>query len=116
MSPLRRIAPFAVIAFVLAAWWLAAAQSRIFPTPPAVVLGIVELARQGTLALHVEASLWRVALGYGAALALAIPLGSLMGWYRGVFAALNPMIQLVHTISPIARYPLAILRYGAGDD
>jgi NitT/TauT family transport system permease protein len=114
-SSLRRIAPFAVIGLVLAAWWLAAAQSPIFPTPPAVVLGIAELARQGTLALHVEASLLRVAMGYGLALALAIPLGSLMGWYGGVFQAFNPMIQLLRPISPIAWIPLAILWFGVGD-
>src|SRR5258706_8495754 len=112
MSPLRRIAPFAVIAFVLAAWWLAAAQSRIFPTPPAVVLGIVELARQGTLALHVEASLWRVALGYGAALALAIPLGSLMGWYGGGVAAPPPHIHLFAPISPLPGVPPPDLLFG----
>jgi NitT/TauT family transport system permease protein len=115
MKSVSRIAPFAVVGLVLAIWWLAAAQSAIFPTPAGVVLGIVELARQGTLALHVEASLLRVAMGYGLALALAIPLGSLMGWYGGVFQALNPMIQLLRPISPIAWIPLAILWFGVGD-
>jgi len=63
----------------------------------------------------VKASLWRVALGYGGALALAIPLGSLMGWYGGAFQAFNPMIQLLRPISPIAWIPLAILWFGVGD-
>jgi len=115
MSALRRIAPFAVVGLLVAAWWIAAAQSRIFSTPPKVLLGIVELARQGTLALHVVASLYRVTIGYGLALALAIPLGSVMGWYGGVFQAFNPMIQLLRPISPIAWIPLAILWFGVGD-
>lgn len=111
----RGIAPLGVVAFVLGAWWVAAAPSPIFPTPPEVVNGILELASQGTLALHVVASLYRVTLGYGLALALAIPLGSLMGWYGGAFQAFNPMIQLLRPISPIAWIPLAILWFGVGD-
>jgi NitT/TauT family transport system permease protein len=112
---LRPIVPFAVVGLVIGIWWLAAAHSTIFPTPLGVVLGIAELARKGTLALHVGASLSRVALGYGGALALAIPLGSLMGWYGGVFEAFNPMIQLLRPISPIAWIPLAILWFGVGN-
>src|SRR5258705_494578 len=67
MKQLRRIAPFAVVGLVLGVWWIAAARSAIFPTPLGVVLGIGELARAGTLALHVQASLLRVAMGYGVA-------------------------------------------------
>ncbi len=115
-SWLHQVAPFAVIGLALAAWWGAAAQSAIFPTPLEVVAGIGELAREGTLARHVMASLFRVTVGYGAALALAIPLGSLMGWYGGVFRAFNPMIQLLRPISPIAWIPLAILWFGVGDE
>ena len=33
MSRMRAIAPFAVVGLVLAVWWIAAAQSMIFPTP-----------------------------------------------------------------------------------
>ena len=98
MQHLRRIAPFAVVGVVLGVWWITAARSAIFPTPLEVMLGIADLARAGTLAPHVQASLLRVALGYGGALALAIPLGSVMGWYGGAFHAFNPMIQLLRPI------------------
>ena len=115
MKHLRRIAPFAVVGLVLGVWWLAAARSPIFPTPLGVLLGIGELAQAGMLSLHVKASLLRVAMGYGGALALAIPLGSVMGWYGAAFQAFNPMIQLLRPISPIAWIPLAILWFGVGD-
>jgi NitT/TauT family transport system permease protein len=112
---LQHATPAGVIGLLLAVWWLSAARSPIFPTPLGVLLGIVSLAREGTLTLHVVASLYRVTLGYGLALALAVPLGSLMGWYGGVFRAFNPLIQLVRPISPIAWIPLAILWFGVGD-
>jgi NitT/TauT family transport system permease protein len=114
-AALRRFLPLGVLTLVIGVWWWAAASSPIFPTPLAVVAGIVELARNGTLVRDISHSLARVALGYGLALALALPLGSLMGWYGGIFRAFNPMIQLLRPISPIAWIPLAILWFGVGD-
>jgi len=116
MKQLRRFLPLAVAALLVGLWWGAAANSLIFPTPPAVVAGIFELAREGTLVRDILHSLYRVAVGYGLALGLALPLGSLMGWYAGVFQAFNPVIQLLRPISPIAWIPLAILWFGVGDE
>jgi NitT/TauT family transport system permease protein len=116
-KPARVLAPVLVIAGGVALWWVAvvATQSPIIPTPWQVALGIAELAREGLLLDHVTASLARVAGGYGAAAVLGIPLGIGMGWFPGLFAALNPLIQLLRPISPIAWIPLAILWFGIGD-
>src|SRR5215469_5314969 len=110
-----RLLPFLVVALLIGLWWWTAASSPIFPTPLAVVAGIMELARNGTLVRDIAHSLSRVAVGYGLALGLAIPLGSLMGWYAGIFRAFNPTVQLLRPISPIAWIPLAILWFGVGD-
>jgi NitT/TauT family transport system permease protein len=107
--------PYVVVAVFLGAWWVAAGGSVIFPTPRAVLLGMIELARAGTLFKHITASLFRVTMGYGLAVLLAIPVGSVMGWFPAVFEALNPMVQLLRPISPIAWIPLAILWFGVGD-
>jgi len=80
-----------------------------------VLAALGELASQGLLIPHVVASLARVAGGYLLAAALAIPLGITMGWFPGAFRALNPVIQLLRPISPIAWIPLAILWFGVGD-
>jgi NitT/TauT family transport system permease protein len=99
------------------AWWWAVtrAHTPYFPTPFKVLTGIVELARNGTLVQHIAASLMRVSIGYLAALAIGIPLGVLMGWFSGVFYAINPLVQLLRPISPIAWIPLAILWFGVGN-
>ena len=111
------LAPLGLVAFVVALWWVAVATSRslIFPTPGQVVLGLVELTQQGLLLKHVLASLLRVTLGYLLAVTLAIPLGILLGWFSGAYATVNPLIQLLRPISPIAWIPLAILWFGVGD-
>jgi NitT/TauT family transport system permease protein len=106
-----------VMAVVVAIWWGAVAftHSAIFPTPWAVVTGTLELARDGTLWEHIGASLMRVGLGFGLAVAFAIPLGLWMGWVRGVFVTLNPVFQILRPISPIAWIPIAILWFGVGN-
>jgi NitT/TauT family transport system permease protein len=111
------LAPIGLVAFLLALWWVAVAASKslIFPTPGQVALGIVELLQQGLLLKHVLASLFRVTLGYLLAAALAIPLGILLGWFGGAYMAVNPLIQLLRPISPIAWIPVAILWFGVGD-
>lgn len=92
-----------------------ASNTPYFPTPWQVLKGLAELARNGTLIQHVSASLMRVTIGYLAALIIAIPLGVFMGWFPRVFQAVNPLIQLLRPISPIAWIPLAILWFGIGN-
>lgn len=111
------LAPAALIALLIVLWWavVTASASPIIPTPWQVVMGLVELAREGVLVQHVGASLFRVAVGYLLAVALAVPLGLGMGRFSGVFSAVNPLIQLLRPISPIAWIPLAILWFGVGN-
>ena len=111
------LSPLVLVTLFVALWWVIVVQSEsvIFPTPWQVVVGTVELARQGTLWNHIGSSLFRVGSGYLLALTLAIPLGLLMGWFKGVFTALNPIFQILRPISPIAWIPLAILWFGVGD-
>jgi NitT/TauT family transport system permease protein len=61
------------------------------------------------------ASLFRVTCGYLLAAALAIAVGMLMGWFATAHAFLNPLVQGLRPISPIAWIPLAILWFGVGD-
>jgi NitT/TauT family transport system permease protein len=111
------LAPLGVVTVLVALWWAAVDSSGtlIVPTPGQVLMGIVELAGQGLLLLHVASSLLRVGVGFLVATALAIPLGLCMGWFRAVFVAVNPVIQLLRPVSPIAWIPLAILWFGVGD-
>ena len=117
-SPDRRwLAALAPVALLFIVWHVAvvASQSLIFPTPWQVFVGLVELARQGLLLKHVVASLFRVTYGYLLAAALAIPVGMLMGWFATAHTLLNPLVQGLRPISPIAWIPLAILWFGVGD-
>jgi NitT/TauT family transport system permease protein len=107
----------AVIAALIATWWIAVAatKSMIFPTPWAVITGTLELLRDGSLWRHIGASLMRVGTGFGLAVCVAVPLGLWMGWVRGAYQTLNPLFQILRPISPIAWIPIAILWFGVGN-
>lgn len=106
-----------VFAVLVGAWWGAveATGSLIFPTPGEVITGAWELLRDGTLFAHIGASLFRVAVGYGLAVLVAVPLGLWMGWVRGAHLTFNPLVQILRPISPIAWIPIAILWFGVGN-
>ncbi|MEO6744119.1 MAG: nitrate ABC transporter permease [Caldimonas sp.] len=53
-------------------------------------------------------SLMRVALGFGLAALVAIPLGFLIGMSPLVYRALDPFIQVLKPISPLAWMPIAL--------
>lgn len=113
----RVLLPLAVGAFFLVTWHAAVrlSGSDIFPTPWEVVRGLGELARQGLLVKYIVASLFRVSWGFGLAVLVGVPLGLVLGWFRPAFVALNPFIQILRPISPIAWIPVAILWFGVKD-
>jgi len=117
VSGLERLRPVAFITALLAAWHFAAERQAVhlLPGPLAVALGIAELAQRGLLFRYIVASLFRVTWGYFTAAILAIPIGLGIGWYRRSEMALNPLIQILRPISPLAWIPISILWFGVGD-
>ena len=60
------------------------------------------------IGIQLAHSLGRVLTGYGLAALLAIPLGFLIGMSPVAYKALNPFIQVLRPISPLAWMPLAL--------
>ena len=60
------------------------------------------------IGIQLAYSLGRVALGYGLALLVAIPVGFLIGMSPLIGRALDPYIQLLKPVSPLAWMPLAL--------
>ena len=118
MPKLKQIVPpLGVAAALVVVWWIAVVETKsvIFPTPMQVATAIADLARGGELWTHIGASLFRVGAGFALAVAVGIPVGLWIGWIRGAFDTVNPLVQVLRPISPIAWIPLAILWFGVGD-
>ena len=72
-------------------------------------------AFSGELIVDSLTSMYRVVLGFAIGAGLALPLGLAMGASARVYAWLNPLVQLLRPIPPIAYIPLAILWFGLGN-
>ena len=79
------------------------------------MLGLFELLRRGLLIKHVVASLFRVTWGYVTAVLLGVPAGLALGWWQRGARAVNPLLQILRPISPLAWIPISILWFGVGD-
>lgn len=60
------------------------------------------------IGIQLAYSIYRVLTGYFAAALIAIPLGFLIGMSPLMYKALNPFIQVLRPISPLAWMPLAL--------
>lgn len=64
---------------------------------------------------NVLASLKRVALGFGLAALVGIPVGFLIGRFTALNAMFSPVISLLRPVSPLAWLPLGLLLFKAAD-
>ena len=60
------------------------------------------------IGIQIGYSIYRVLIGFTLAAAIAIPLGFLIGMSPLAYKALNPFIQVLRPISPLAWMPLAL--------
>ena len=91
----------------------------LLPSPLKIMIGFRDLLVIGMppghlLHDHVRYSLYRVALGFGVACFVGIPLGVLMGWSSRLRFMITPILEIVRPIPPLAWIPIAILWFGIG--
>jgi len=87
----------------------------ILPPPIDVLRTFGQLARNGVLATDTAYSLARVCSAWMLSALIAVPLGLLMGTSRSIERIVNPFVELLRPISPLAWIPLAILWFGLGE-
>ena len=90
---------------------------KTFLASPSQVLGalVSEAQANGRYFKDISISLRRVLTGYFLAFICAIPVAFLMGWYPVIRNLVEPWIQFIRTIPPIAIIPLVILALGLGE-
>ncbi|WP_434510594.1 ABC transporter permease [Desulfitobacterium sp. AusDCA] len=88
--------------------------------PPSEIVGtfIYKLSNVdpdgATLIQHIKTSLRLALTGFSCAVAIGVPLGLLMGWYKPFDTIIRPIFDLIRPIPPIAWIPLSILWLGIG--
>ena len=116
--------PLIGIALFIGFWAAVSSQTQYLPGPTAVWTAAVELFADpfykhgpndvgvGWLLLH---SLQRVAIGFGLAAAVGIPLGFMIGRFAFMNRATAPIIGVLRPVSPLAWLPIGLATFQAAD-
>lgn len=119
---MKRLSALILIIFALfwqALVWLGLLPVHKVPSPWQIIYAFASLCTDGLptgfqLHRHAIESLLRVFYGFSLATALGIPLGILMGFSKSIRTILNPFVEIIRPIPPLAWIPLAILWFGIG--
>jgi NitT/TauT family transport system permease protein len=111
------------VAVFLALWSLVSGAvvvlklfNPIFLPGPWLVLGnVLDMAVRGQLWVHLAATLERVAVGFGTGAALGVGLGLAAGHLRPIRAVVEPLVELLRPIPPLAVLPMFIVWVGIGE-
>ena len=102
---------------LLAVWSVMAQFSdpQFLPSPIATLLGAIELSKDGSLFVYMLYSFGRVLAGWSIGLLIAIPLGLLIGNNKTIRQLVEPLINFVRFIPPLAFITLFMLWFGIGE-
>ena len=105
-------------------WALLTMNSATFPTPAATFDAAVKLFadpfyRKGPndqgIGWNILYSLERVAVGFGMAAAVGIPMGFILGRFAFINRMVNPLVSLLRPVSPLAWLPIGLLVFKAAN-
>lgn len=88
--------------------------ARSFPNVFKVAESIQTMIGRGVFWKDIQSSLISVISGFSIGFVLALPVAVLMAWYRPVQYIIEPWIQFVRNIPPLAYVPLVVISAGVG--
>jgi ABC-type nitrate/sulfonate/bicarbonate transport system permease component len=102
---------------VILIWSIAAALSdpQFLPSPFVVWQGAIDLSKDGSLFKYMGASFLRVITGWTLGNLIAIPIGLLIGRFSTLRTLLDPIINFIRFIPPLAFITLFMLWFGIGE-
>jgi len=120
-----RFEKFAGVGLLLVIWEIAARYKLLFflgiikmeglafpPTIPSVAEAFYQDVLDGTMTLSIGYSIFHLLIGLIGAVLLGIPLGILTGWSKRAEYIIDPIIQIIRPIPPLAWIPIAIMMFG----
>ena len=84
-------------------------NEALLPTPYKVLIGFGELIGDGVLFKDIADSLVRFFIGYLISVVAGVFFGLILGWYKGIWNYINPIVQVIRPISPVAWLPFIVL-------
>jgi NitT/TauT family transport system permease protein len=109
-----RLPTLIVLLLGLAVWWVLSLQfgEYLFPSPARVLAGLVKVIGSGELWVHVSATLYRITLGFSAAVLVSLLAGFLiarLGWAKMV---VKDITAILNSTSVFVWIVLAMIWFG----
>lgn len=108
----------AVVLGFFALWEAVADAGLVNPlfisSPSRIVVAGVALLRSGELSNDLATSGIEFVLGYLLAIAVGIPFGLAIGWYRRLYYLCNPFIDVLNAVPRVTLLPIVIIWFGIG--
>jgi NitT/TauT family transport system permease protein len=109
--------PLLACAGLLLVWHVAARLLDISGLPPPwqTLQELPAILGDRESLLHILASVRRMVTGFALAVAVAIPVGLLMGRSRAVASFFNPLLMVIYPVPKAALMPIIMLWLGVGE-
>lgn len=95
--------------------WIGGYEEALLPSPLSVGKAIIALIVNGTLFIHLQVSLGRFIAGYLLAVIPAVLLGMFLGRSPRLWNIIDPIVQVLRPVSPVAWSPFIVLWFGIGN-
>jgi NitT/TauT family transport system permease protein len=114
---MTRSAPLLACLGLLGIWQSAslALHNDSFPTAIEAIRAVPSILGDKEALIDILASLRRMAIGFGVAVIVSIPLGLMMGRSRAVASFFNPLLMVIYPVPKAALMPIIMLWLGVGD-
>lgn len=89
-------------------------EEALLPSPLTVGKGIITLIVNGSMFEHVRISLMRFFIGYFSAVITAVLFGLILGRTKRIWRVIDPIVQVLRPVAPIAWAPFIVLWFGIG--
>ena len=117
---LQKLFKQSIVLFLFLVTWefaprIGLVDPAFFPTFSEVAASWWNMLITNELFSHFSASMTRSISGFGLAIAFAVPLGLVIGWYPVARDLLNPILELFRNTAALALLPVFILLLGIGE-
>ncbi|MDD3223264.1 MAG: ABC transporter permease [Clostridium sp.] len=104
---------------IILIWFIASkaniVNSYILPSPLVILNTAYEMLKTGELLRNLSVSIFRVISGFLITFIFAFPLAVFLGTRPNMMAYINPFLEFMRHIPPIAAIPILILWFGIGE-
>jgi NitT/TauT family transport system permease protein len=91
-------------------------NALFFPPPSVTVATLWNMVLHKNLLMHAGISILRVWGAFALSVVMAVPVGIAMSSFRGVGAALEPIVDFIRYLPVPALVPLSIIWFGVGEE